>query len=142
MLFFLSRCLACIALFVVPFGLLIYSTGDQSMGIMMLLPMIGLVPALVIALVLFVPIEALCARMNMRWLANFAVPAMGALGAVLALLAIAIYHNSLDVMARNLSQSPNGFWFWIIAGVIWGVLWRMTTLVRLIPLVGRQVQAV
>lgn len=142
MLFFLSRCLACIALFVVLFGLLIYSTGDQSMGIMMLLPMIGLVPALVIALVLFVPIEALCARMNVRWLANFVVPAMGALGAVLALLAIAINHDSLDVMARNLSQNPNGFWFWIIAGVIWGVLWRMTTLVRLIPLVGRQVQAV
>ena len=142
MLFFVFRCLACVALFMVPMFALIYGSGDPSMAILTLLPLTALLPGLAIALVLFVPTEALCERIGQRWLANIAVPVMGAVGAALTLLALTVYFGAYEAVLRNHAQSPWATYFWIATGVVWGLLWRLTALVRHLPLIGRRLRPV
>ena len=140
LLFFLFRCIACTAFFCVPLLLLIASANDPAMGMLLLIPMIGLIPAYIIALILFVPVELLTIKIGHPWLANLVVPLLGALGAVLCFIGLAIYWDDLDIMLRNMASSPEGFIFWIGLGVVWGVLWRLTALVRFIPFVARRLQ--
>lgn len=129
MLLFLLRCLACVAIFLLPFFLLVASSQDASIGILFIIPMIGLVPGLVMALLLFVPIELLTRRLGIGWLANLLVPIAGAVGAIVVIYLIAISTDDMEVMARNMAEDPQAFYFWPIAGAIWGIFWRFTALI-------------
>ena len=138
LLYFFFRCLACTLFFCVPLLLIISSANDPAMGMLLLIPMIGLIPGYIMALILFVPVEVFTAKIGNAWLANFLVPAMGAVGAVMCFIALALYHGQLEIMLRNLASSPDGFTLWIGLGVVWGVLWRLTALVRLLPFLARR----
>nr|WP_137677987.1 hypothetical protein [Parerythrobacter lutipelagi] len=138
MLYFLARCFVCILLFCAPLLAMMASSGDPAMGMLLLIPMIGLIPALIMALLLFVPVEALTGRMGLRWLANVLVPIMGVVGAGLCLLVLAAALGASDAMARNFAQQPWAFYFWLAMGALWGVVWRLTALVGRLPLFTRR----
>ncbi|MCK0127958.1 hypothetical protein [Erythrobacter sp. F6033] len=140
MLFFLARCVACTLFFCAPIVLIVATASEPATALLLLVPILGLIPAYIIALILFVPVEGLMQRRGIGWLSNLAVPFMGAVGALLSFVVLGAFWGELDVMLRNLARDPYAFGFWIFLGVVWGFLWRLTALVRHIPMVARQMK--
>jgi len=127
MLFFLARCLACTSIFVAPLVLVVLASDDPSMMLILIIPFFGLIPAYIMALVVFVPVEALCKWIGARWLANIVVPISGGAGAAGGIVLLALVLDNLGVLARNFAQEPWALIFWVVLGFVWGVLWRIAT---------------
>lgn len=130
MLLILARIVVSVVLFCAPFVAFIAASGAPEMGIILIFPMIGAIPAILAAVLLFVPAEWLCDRIGARWLKNIVVPMLGA---------TLIYFVAAYLMANDFSvgaQSPDLFGklrenfgataFWMALGAAWGVVWRLT----------------
>lgn len=127
MLFFLARCLACTLIFLAPLILVVIASADPNTALILIIPFFGLIPAYIMALIVFVPVEALCKWAGARWLANIAVPISGGAGAAGGIVLLAVVWDNLDVLARNFAQEPWALIFWVVLGFVWGVLWRIAT---------------
>ena len=124
------RILVCIALFCLPFLALVALEGRPEGMLWMIFPVFGALPAVVGALLVFVPLEMYLDARGQGRLKNVAVPVAGAL--LIFLLSAVMWTLSGDV-ARNFGRLVTGgpnvlgpFLVWSVLGAFWGGLWRFT----------------
>ncbi len=126
----LARIVVSVILFCAPFVLFVFLSANPDNALILIFPFFGAVPAILAAIVLFVPAEALLDRLGMPRLKNVVVPLIGAFIGTIAMVVIGFATDSLWVLARNISQQPEAFWgvmaVWGVLGVVWGLVWRMT----------------
>lgn len=131
--FFATRYAFCVGIAFLPIIAIFAFTDAQKLAVMLsFVPLAGTIPTLISAMLVLAPIEALCARRGQRWRVNFYVPLAAAVCALLTLAAFSAVIGSFDVFLRNTMQDPAGSIFWVIIGLVWGVVWRISSLVRLL----------
>ena len=115
---FLVRILISIPIFLVPFVLFLLRSRQMHKELILLYPLFGLIPGLVSAAVIFVPIEYL---LRLNGLVPLITPAVIAAGAAIVLIfAVLIAGRKVKAASRP------GLISWIIAGAWWGVAWRLS----------------
>lgn len=126
----LARIVVSVILFCAPFFLFVLLSANPDNALILIFPFFGAIPAILAAIILFVPAEALLNRLGYPKLKNVVIPLIGAFIGTIAIFVIAFANDSLWVLARNISQEPVAFWgsmaVWSVLGVVWGLVWRMT----------------
>ena len=125
----LARIVVSIALFCAPFLLFIALSKGHNAGMILIIPIFGGVPAIIAALLIFWPIEAMLNNAGVGWLKNLAIPLAGCLIAFLFFLIAGWKFGNLDVVLRNLAKNPGDLLVWSVFGGAWGVVWRLTELI-------------
>ena len=125
----LARIIVSVALFCAPFILYVVFSNQSQAGMMLLFPLFGAIPAIVAALILFLPIELLLENKN-SWLKNILIPLTGA--SVIFIFMFIMARSSYDASRiQNLavprySMEWGIYAIWSVAGATWGVIWRFT----------------
>ena len=126
----LLRLLICLVLLYLPFILFIAASRNKDNALWVLFPLYGTIPAVMGALLVFVPIENYLNARALGHMNNVAIPIVGSLLIVLFLFVVAILSGNL---LRHLSRiSKDGLQFlasvslWSFLGGFWGVLWRLS----------------
>ncbi|MCJ8190578.1 hypothetical protein [Sphingomicrobium aestuariivivum] len=126
----LARVVVSFGIFCAPFFLYIAASSTPEDAMILIFPFIGAIPAIVGALVLFVPAEMLLDRLGAPALKNVVVPLLGASLSIISVLVIGAWTDSLGTLARNIAQHGSMFWgamsVWAVLGAIWGLVWRST----------------
>lgn len=129
----LIRIAICALLACLPFVLMVAFSRRPEMGMVLVIPFFGMVPAVVGALIVFLPIELYLSARGTPALSNVAVPAAGALLIALFTLAMSAASGNLGLIAGRIASGSNQvigpMLFWSVLGVIWGLLWRLTALI-------------
>jgi hypothetical protein len=125
-----ARVLICLMLFCLPFVLYIAASGQPDAGMILVFPVFGAIPAILGALLIFVPVETYLDRRGLGHLKNKAIPLAGALLiAVFMIVMWGIKGRLLELVAR-VSTGDIGIvgpiLLWSVLGAIWGALWRVT----------------
>ncbi len=129
MLVILARIVVSVVLFCAPFFAFIAASGAPEMGIILIFPLMGAIPAIIAALLLFVPAEWLCDRIGAPWLKNLVVPLLGAVVIFAVDAGFAFYDPMYRPILGKLGDNPGaliGLLFWAALGAAWGVVWRLT----------------
>ncbi|MEO1045019.1 MAG: hypothetical protein AAFX04_06230 [Pseudomonadota bacterium] len=102
---------------------------QQNSMMVVLIPFFGAIPAIIGALLLFVPAEYYLDHIGQSALKNIAIPVIGGTLVFFVTLAIA-QKGEISSLTDRLSKGKwndwAGFVFWVLMGAIWGVLWRLT----------------
>lgn len=126
----LARVVVSVMIFCAPFLLFVALSANPENAIVLLFPMLGAIPAIVAALVLFVPAERLLDRIGRPGLKTIVIPLIGASIVYVTLFVLAWVQGRLDTLFRNFSDNPAMFigvlGLWAFLGVLWGLVWRMT----------------
>ena len=126
----LIRILVCIVLFCLPVLALIALEGRPEAMIYLMFPMFGAIPAVLGALLVFVPIEWFLDRRGLSHLKNIAVPLAGALLIVLFSLVVFGLSGKLGLVIERIASGGLAqlapFLLWSVLGAFWGGLWRFT----------------
>ena len=126
----LIRVMVCIALFCVPFFVLIALEGRPEALIYLMFPMFGAIPGILGALLVFAPLEWLLDLLGLGRLKNVAIPLAGALLIfVLALVMASLSGKPELMLGRLMTGGANvaaPFLVWSALGALWGALWRFT----------------
>ena len=126
----LIRIVVCIVLFCLPVVALIALDGRPEAMIYLMFPMFGAIPAILGALLVFVPIEWLLDRYGLGRLKNIAVPIAGALLIFLFALIMVAPSGKLGLLVNRLAGGGMvelaPFMLWSVLGAFWGGLWRLT----------------
>ena len=125
------RLLICLMLIYLP--LIVYVAGSRRQpenALWLLFPLYGTIPAVLGALLIFVPIESyLGARALGHW-NNIAIPLAGALLIVIFMvLASIVSGNLLKYFSRIVKDGKHmigPLLFWSVLGAIWGATWRLS----------------
>ncbi len=123
---FLLRALACVIMFVAPLLFFAAASLNPHVGLILLIPMIGLVPGLLIAIIVFTPIEVVLRRLRVEALANLFVPLAGGVTAALIIVVLVFQSAQPAAAIERLLADPLGPAIWTAAGVAWGLVWRLS----------------
>jgi hypothetical protein len=126
----LIRVLVCLALFCLPFLVLIVLEGRPEALIYLMFPMFGAIPGILAALLIFAPLEWLLDRRGLGRLKNIAIPLAGALLIFVVALVIGSLSGKLGLMLDRITTGGANvvapFLVWSVLGALWGGLWRFT----------------
>lgn len=115
-------------MFCAPIFLFVIMSGSSDSALVLLIPMFGAVPAVIGTFLIFMPIEAGLDAAGLGPLKNVAVPAAGGLFIVLFVLVMSMGDDTLTLLIERLRNDPvnvgGPLLFWMVLGVVWGVLWR------------------
>ena len=118
---FISLLLAC-----APFAAFIVSSGKPENMLLLIIPFFGAVPAVIGALLVFVPIECKLEASGLRALKNVLVPAAGTLLVLIFMVIMGLTSGSLVLLFKRLFADPAGVGVWMVLGGLWGVVWRIS----------------
>lgn len=123
----LARIVVAVALFVLPFILFIWSSGKQENAMILIFPFFGAIPAIVGALVLFLPVELFLDSRGLGGWKNLVIPVVGFILPIIFAIVMGTVWGSLDTLVRNLGNGGWGAWIvWGVFGAFWGFVWRAT----------------
>ena len=126
----LARVVVSVLLFCAPFLVFVLLSADPANGLILIVPFFGAIPAILGALILFVPAEMLLDRLGVPWLKNIVVPLLGASLIAIFMIVMGSWQGELSLYAERLLQDPAMFVsvmaVWIVFGALWGVAWRCT----------------
>lgn len=126
----LARSVICVLLFCLPLLLYILASGSAETSLILFIPFVGLIPALLGAWLLFSPLEALLDFLNIGNLRNIILPLAGGLLPLIVFAIIIEVSGDRRLILNRLSTGGMNEWgpllFWIVLGVIWGGLWRIS----------------
>ena len=130
------RALFCLTLFVAPMVLWVRAQCNRDSALVLILPLFGAVPAVLGAWFVFAPIEhGLDASGHPGW-KDVVVPAAGS-GLIVLFAVLASLTNAQPVATlRHLFtlQAFAAMSLWMVAGAIWGGLWRLSA--RVLAAIG------
>lgn len=122
------RVLFSVALFTAPFLAFAIFSDEQNDALVLLLPLVGCIPAVIGALIVFLPVEAWMKRTGRRRALEIVIPILGALLIFGVLLVIGLANGRLVKIVEGLVRDPgnNGFGIlvWSALGLVWGLVWR------------------
>lgn len=126
----LLRVLLCAVVFTAPVALYIIMSGKKDNLLLLLFPMIGIIPAVIGALLVFWPLEALLDGTGRPAWKNYFVPIAGACLIIAVVAIVGGISGKLAMMLERIASNPvnNGgpILLWMVLGLIWGILWRMS----------------
>ena len=126
----LARVVVSIILFCLPVFLFVIASRRRGNALYLLFPMFGAVPAILGALILFVPLEMTLEAQGLAEFKNPLVPLAGALIVfIFAFVMDALGGKpgaSFVRLARGGMSTWGGFLVWSVLGAIWGGIWRST----------------
>ena len=126
----LARVIVSVAIFCAPFLLFVILSANPDNGLILIVPFFGAIPAIIGALVLFLPAEILLDRLGLPKLKNIVVPLIGASLIAIFMIVMGAMQGELSLYGERLLQDPAMFVsvmaVWIVFGAVWGVVWRMT----------------
>ena len=126
----LARIVVSIVLFCLPFLILVARSRKPDNALFLLFPLFGAIPAIVAALVLFVPIEGLLDARGVPHLKNLLVPLAGASVVFIFTVVMGVVWGNLGTMISRLTAGGmaawGGFLVWSVLGALWGLVWRST----------------
>ena len=98
----LARIVVGIALFCLPVVILVVLSRKPESALYLLFPMFGAIPAIIAALVLFVPLESYLDARGLAHLKNVAVPLAGATVVFLFMIVMGSVWGNLGTMLNRL----------------------------------------
>ena len=126
----LARLLISLALLCAPFALLVIGSRRAEGLIWLMFPVVGGIPALLGALLIFAPLEGYLNARGLGHLKNVAIPLAGTVLIVIFTIAVLAVSGNL---AKSLARISSGgvsaigaFVLWSAAGAIWGAVWRLS----------------
>jgi hypothetical protein len=126
----LVRIAVCFALFCAPLLFYVIASRKPENALWFLFPMFGGVPAILGALLVFVPLEGLLQARGLGHLKNVAVPLSGSLFVLIFLFVSCVvsghFFTRLKRILNGGSQMTVSLLFWSFLGVLWGVSWRLS----------------
>jgi len=126
----LVRLLISAAMFSAPFALMAFASKSQHGAMWILFPLFAVVPGVVGALVLFVPIEAILESRGLHSYKNAFVPLAGALIAPILLVVTTAASGKIGLVVERYSSAGVNAWgpivLWMVLGAVFGALWRLT----------------
>ena len=125
-----ARVFVAFGLFCGPLVIYIIESGGAENWLWMILALFGAVPAIVGALILFVPIEMALNAARLGYLKNLVVPIAG--GSLIFVFAFVMHivddKVSFATSFERITTMSAAQWsasvLWIAAGAMWGVAWR------------------
>ena len=127
MIFILARCLAALVLFCAPIVIYIILSGKAESLLYLILPLVAAVPAIILALVLFWPVEMVLDRMGHPAWKNILIPIIGGTLIFVFTLVLGLYGGNLEELLQRIASKPDGSrvtTIWVMLGVGWGIAWR------------------
>lgn len=116
-------------------------SGSADSGLILLIPIAGAIPAVIGTLLIFMPVEAGLDAIGFGHLNNVAVPAAGGLFILLFMLVMTSADGTTELFIDPLRNDPlnigGPILFWMVLGVIWGVLWRASAWMQTLMLSRR-----
>ena len=126
----LARIVVSVAIFCAPFLLFVALSSNPDNGLILIVPLFGAIPAIIGALVLFLPAEMLLDRLGLPKLKNIVVPLIGASLIAIFMIVMGAVWGNLSLYGERLLQDPTMFMgvmaVWMVFGAAWGVAWRIT----------------
>jgi hypothetical protein len=126
----LARMVVSVPLFCLPIILFAVLSGKPDNMMFVLFPVFGAIPAIIAALVLFVPLESVLDARGMPQYKNVLVPVAGASVVFIFTLVTGLAAGSLGTMITRLSTGGSAAWgayvLWSVLGAVWGLVWRST----------------
>jgi hypothetical protein len=123
----LARIIVAVVLFCLPFVIFVVLSEKPDNAMYFLFPIFGAVPAILAAVILFMPIEAALDARGMADCKNFAVPLAGAMIFFLVIIIIGLISGNLGAMfARIVKAGWLSLLPWSFLGALWGLVWRST----------------
>lgn len=118
--------LSCILLWL-PFILITILNTDPNYGLILIFPFVGTIPAIIVAILIFMPVEYLLDKRGMAFHKNIVVPVLGALSVVIWKLFWAMpYLFSSEPINKNIpAASWGGMEIVIGGGFAWGIIWLL-----------------
>lgn len=126
----LLRLLLCLILFYLPFILFVATSRNKENALWLLFPLYGTIPAILGALLLFIPVEMYLSAHALGHLNNVAIPVAGSLLIVIFMFIASIVSGNLPrYLSRIYKEGKHmlaPLLFWSLLGTIWGAVWRLS----------------
>ena len=126
----LLRLLICLILFYLPFILFVAASRDKENALWLIFPLYGTIPAVLGALLLFIPIEKYLNAHALGHLNNVAIPVAGSLLIVIFMFMASIVsgnlHQFLSRIYKGGKHVLGSLLLWSLLGTLWGAVWRLS----------------
>jgi len=125
----LARIIVGFGLAAAPFAAFAILSRQMHAALVILVPLLGAVPAILGALLIFWPVELWLSGMGLAWAKDIVIPAIGAclVFVTLFLSSLAQSHSLTRAFKRVFVAKPlSTFGVYIGAGFLFGVCWRLT----------------
>jgi hypothetical protein len=126
----LARIIVGIVLFCLPVLIFVILSRRPDNALYLLFPLFGAIPAIIAALILFVPLEAYLDARGLPHLKNIAVPLAGAAVVFIFMIVMGVVWGNLGTMFTRLANGGIAAWgaflVWSVLGALWGLVWRST----------------
>ena len=124
----LARIVVSLALFCLPILIFVILSRKPDNALYLLFPMFGAIPAIVAALVLFLPIEVYLDGRGLSHLKNLLIPLAGAAVVSIFIFVMGIVWGDLGRMVSRLANGGVAAWGAIllcsVLGGLCGLVWR------------------
>ena len=125
----LLRLLICLILFYLPFIFFVAASRNKDNALWLIFPIYGTIPAILGALLLFIPIEKYLSAHALGHLNNVAIPVTGSLLIVIFMFIASIVSGNLPQFLSRICKGGKhllgSLLFWSLLGTIWGAVWRL-----------------
>jgi hypothetical protein len=126
----LLRLLICLILYYSPFVLFVAASRNKDNALWLLFPIYGTIPAVLGALLLFIPLENYLIAHALGHLNNVAIPVAGSLLIVIFMFIAATLSGNLPRYLSRICKEGRHILgpmlFWSLLGTIWGAVWRLS----------------
>jgi hypothetical protein len=126
----LFRLLLCLILFNLPFILFVAASRNKDNALVLLFPLFGTIPAVIGALLLFLPVEMYLSAHALGHWNNVAIPVAGSLFIVIFMLIASIKSGKplqfFSRLRKDWQQTLGAMLLWSVLGTIWGAAWRLS----------------
>jgi Ni,Fe-hydrogenase I cytochrome b subunit len=126
----LFRVVVSVVLFCLPFILFIILSGKPDNMLLLLFPFFGAVPAILSSLLIFSPLETMLDNSKKPHLKNLFIPLAGAAIIFVFMLIVGTLSGNLGMLLGRMNSGDANVWgvyaVWSVAGMVWGVIWRLT----------------
>ena len=125
-----ARIIVSVVLFCLPILIFVVLSRKPDNALYLIFPLVGAIPAIVAALVLFVPLESYLDGRGLGHLKNVFVPLAGATVIFIFMIVMgAVWGNPktmMDKLAHGGVHAWGAFLVWSVLGALWGLVWRST----------------
>jgi hypothetical protein len=122
-----ARIIVSVVLFCLPILIFVILSRKPDNALYLIFPMFGAIPAIVAALVLFVPIESYLDGRGLGHLKNLAIPLAGATVVFIFTVVMGVVWGNLTTMLGKLASGGVATWgaflLWSVLGALWGLVW-------------------
>ena len=125
-----ARIIVSVVLFCLPILIFVVLSRKPDNALLLILPLAGAIPAIIAALVLFVPIESYLDARGLGHLKNVAIPLAGATVIFIFMIIMGLAWGNLGTLLGRLVDGGVAAWgvflLWSVLGALWGLIWRST----------------